>query len=149
MNSNAIPIDRIDYKTRISEQLEQDNEVIAILLAQTYIEGLLTQWLFITGNITKHKKNITDKIERFGLANILTIHLVLGNINYEMFNQIKSLSEFRNLIAHKLAFIEYNDSLKRKAKNIAVNSIEICSGISGLFNKYLDNKSKEVISRSG
>ncbi|MFT4250199.1 MAG: hypothetical protein ACMXYD_02450 [Candidatus Woesearchaeota archaeon] len=128
--------------TDIQNEITNQNEFSALLLAHGYIEAYLREWFFISGNISKetfNKQTIKD-IERFSFTYVLYTHLVLGNITYSLFKQISSFNQKRNVIAHEIIKINRTHTKTKKSLH---SSIQISSSIiKQLAKKYQQSLNK-------
>lgn len=83
-----------------------------------------------------------NELERISFKNLLLIHLSLGNINPEMYNNVLRLNNVRNTLAHRLIIIDYsNKANKEKIQNHVLNSITAYEEIAKLYDYVANSKS--------
>src|SRR3989338_575963 len=143
LKNKLTPFYQIDYKTEIISELNNGREITALLLIHGYIEAFLREWIFINGKITKKElsKKIINEFYRINFKNLLLIHLSLGNVDQEIYNNILHLNNVRNTLAHNLIIIDYANKInKEKIQNHVMDSIEVCEKIINLYNLAVDNK---------
>ena len=138
----------IDYKKEVTDELDNGREINALFLIHGYIEAYLLEWLYICTGKEKIAitKEILKQIDRIPFANILTIHLMLSNIDYVLFKKIQTLNGVRNDIAHELITIDSKDPKnKKKVSAVVKNAITICDEVFRLYKESLDRLQKKVL----
>ena len=143
LKNKLIPFDQVDYRKEVLSELDNGREITALLLIHGYIEAFLREWIFISGKNTKIElgKGFMKELGRISLKNLLFIHLSLGNISPVIYNNILSLNNVRNTLAHKLIIIDYSSKVnKEKIQNHVKNSISLCEEIAMLYNSVVNSK---------
>lgn len=120
-----------------------------MFLIHGYIEAYLIDWLLI-GSTPISKKltlplDVIKTIERIGFYKLINIHLVLKNIDKDLYSKAIKLNEVRNDFAHKIIKIDINDKKnKNEIKKIALEGIIICYEIIELYKEFLDERVKKI-----
>jgi len=144
VTKKTTPFTEADYKKEVSSELKDGRVLNAFLLIHSYIESYLTEWILISGE-GGFSKEITDKISRKQISELILIHRIVGNINEQLYSRLIKISRFRNKITHELATIEIGDNktvedIKRKTEE----GIDICGEIFKLYKKSIDERAKKI-----
>lgn len=131
---------------KVNKELNEGRELNAFFLVHGYVEAYLLQWILVSGNLNQKQKfseKVADSIERITFSNLLHVNLMLGNIDEELYEKIKSFNNQRNNFAHYLITFDIADpKIREKMGKIARNGIEIMKRISEMYTITLDNKQK-------
>lgn len=141
------PFAEAKYAEEVTAELNKGRELNAFLQVFGYIEGYLREWMMISGasqNLHFHK-NILEAIERVTFHNICLFHLIIGNIDNNLYKKLTTLSQFRNMLAHKIVTIDIdNNKTKWDIKRKTLEGIRVCEHIFLLYNGALDKKDKQI-----
>lgn len=143
---NPTPFHSIDYEAETKKELN-NNELNAFLLIHGYIEAYLREWLFIIGGIKKTKvaSRIIKETERITFSTLLIIHLILGNIDQELYDKLSKMNKMRNALVHELIKVDMESIKNReKIKKATLAAITFCDEVFKGYKKGLDAESKVI-----
>ncbi len=139
------------YKTKILSEDEFEGEVLyekdngsllaAFIVSHAYIEAMLLDWISYCGDC-KHSpisEEVQNNIDRIGFIGFANIHLLMGNINQELYAKLKKLNTARNSIIHGIRDIKLHDKKTEQGlrKNIE-DGIKLYRTLFILYKKKLD-----------
>lgn len=130
---------------KISEEIEGDRIINALLLAHGFIEAYLLEILLYSGqiNIKSLNKKVIENIERISFNNLLHINLVIDNIPFELYQKIINFNKKRNEIVHEMISIDIHDQkIKKKIEKQVKNAIDICNHLSKIYKNKIEERTK-------
>ena len=123
----------------IESAIEQDNNIYALFLESSALEGYLSSLLIIS-RISKGKpyKGVTDSIEKMNFRTLLSVNNVLGNIDNDLYKSLNKFYDERNKIAHYMIGIDFNDaSVNNSFKTLNNSGLKLCIELSKIHETKL------------
>lgn len=136
-----------DYKSKVESEMGSGREINALFLVHGYIESYLREWLFIGGEIKKEelKQKVINSIERLSFQNLYINHVMLGNIDIKLYDELEQIKEIRNLFAHELVKIDFNTKKsKNTIKEKVTFAVDVCEEIVKLYKKALIKRQEKI-----
>ena len=141
-----IDFEKVDYKSKILDEINNGRELNALFFIHSYIEGYLTQLIFVTGDkeMPKISRDMQDSIDRIGFNDLLHVNAMLGNINEKLFAKLKIFNKSRNELVHKIITIDVqSEKTRKKFKRIVIDALEACNNLFEIYKKEIERKGEQ------
>ncbi len=146
IENKPIDFEKVDYKSKILVEMNEGKEINALFFIHSYIEGYLTELIFVTGDRERPRisKDMQDSIDRIGFNDLMHVNAMLGNINENLFSKLKTFNKVRNEFVHKIITVDVqSEKVRKKVKKIVLDALEICDILFEIYKKEIERKGEK------
>ncbi|MBS3163990.1 hypothetical protein J4439_01015 [Candidatus Woesearchaeota archaeon] len=131
----------------LDSAMKRGNWIVALLLAHTYSEAFLREWLLYSGNLPLETmaRSIIRETERIRFEQLVLVHHLLGNIDGNLRERIYEVNKRRNEVAHRLIEYDLSDrEIDTRFRGDAEKAAAVCSDVFAHFKQALDRQAEKV-----
>lgn len=125
---------------KIEKSIKSDNYIFSFLLEHNALESYLN-YLFL--NIINTKEDISKRqrgpVERLSFDTLLSLNIIIGTIDNELYKKLQEFNKERNNIVHNLIGYDFSEADKDDIITLANNGINLVREISKIYTDYLDS----------
>ncbi len=133
---------------KIQTAIKSNDFIFSVLLEHSALESYLSEMILKSYTQTEEvSKQSFDTYERINFNILLSLTNILGMVNKDLYDQIKSFSKERNILVHDLIGYDFSEAdINNKIRKLATQGLKLCMQVSKLYEDILLSTYLDAIS---